>query len=231
MAMFNLDDPRTWWWKVPIIAHDVGRSRDRSTAVVGGNCPFNLGRRLLGVKEFIELPVGLYGSALANTLAVVDQAYNRDCLIIADLTNDATYGETLYDTFGRRVIGVQIGAWGDGTTCEQRRVRNGSILVYKVGRTFLLELLRDELREGRVRFADAADSRRTFAQLAALECEQRPSGIIYKCPSGQYDDLAISLALLAWAAQHLDLDYWMRPIFDAHRPRRPRQSISRLAWT
>ena len=225
MAMFNPCDSR-----ISIIAHDVGRSRDRSTAVVGGHSPPFLGSQLL-VKEFTELPLGLYGSALANQLAAVDQKYNRDCVIIADLTNDATYGETLFDTFGRRVIGVQIGTSGDGTTCEQRRVRNGVIPVYKVSRTFLFELLLAQWREDRIHFADSADSRRTFAQLAALECEQRANGIIYKCPSGQDDDLAMSLAMLNWAAQHLDLDWWMRPIFDAHRPRRPRQSISRLAWT
>ena len=28
--------------------------------------------------------------------------------------------------------------------------------------------------------------------------EQRQSGITYKCPSGQYDDLDMSLAMLAW---------------------------------
>ena len=52
-------------------------------------------------------------------------AYNRDCLIVADLSNDATYAETLVDTFGPRVVGLQIGRSGDGTTCEQRTVRTG----------------------------------------------------------------------------------------------------------
>ena len=198
---------------------------------IGGNCPFNLGSRLLGVNEFVELPVGLYGSELASALAAIDQTYNRDCLIVADLSNDATYGETLYDTFGPRVVGVQIGRSGDGTTCQPRRVRHGFILVYNVGRTFLLELLLAELRNHRVRFADSAESNRAYAQLEALEVEQRESGTVYKCPSGQHDDLAMSLAMLAWAAQHLDLDYWTRPIFDAHRPRRRRERISSQAWT
>jgi len=35
--MFNRDDPKTWGCFRPlIIAHDVGRSCDRSTAVIGG---------------------------------------------------------------------------------------------------------------------------------------------------------------------------------------------------
>ena len=228
---FIPDDPRTWPLKVPIIAHDVGRSSDRSTAVVGGNCPFTLGARLLGIKEFVELPVGLYGSELANALAAIDQTYNRDCLIVADLSNDATYGETLFDTFGRRVVGVQIGRSGDGTTWEQRRVRHGVIPVYNVGRTFLIELLLAEMRDNRVRFANSAESLRAYEQLMALEPEQRESGTVYKCPSGQHDDLAMSLAMLAWAAQHLHLENWTQPIFDAHRPYRPRKKVSWEAWT
>ncbi len=229
---FNPDDPRTWGSKIHIIAHDVGRTRDRSTAVVGCHCPFAFGTRLLGVKEFVELPQGLYGSELANALSAIDQTYNRDCLIVADLTRDPTYAETLFDTLGRgRVVGVQIGRSGNGTTCEQRRVRNGVIPVYNVGRTFLLELLASEMRDHRVRFADSEESLRAYEQLMALEPEQRESGTVYKCPSGLHDDLAMSLAMLAWAAQHLHLDYWTRPIFDAHRPQRPRQTPSRLAWT
>ncbi len=225
------DDPRTWPMKVRIIAHDVARSHDRSTAVIGGNCPLNLGGRLLGVNAFKELPIGLYGSELASALAAIDQSYNRDCLVVADLSNDATYGEPLFDTFGPRIVGLQIGRSGDGTTCEPRRVRHGVIPVYNVGRTFLLDLLLAELRNHRVRFADGAESKRAYEQLAALEIEQRESGTVYKCLSGQHDDLAMSLAMLAWAAQHLDLDSWTRPIFDAYRPRRPRQTFGWGAFT
>ena len=63
---FNRDNPTTWPWVRPlIIAHDVGRSRDSSTAVIGGNCP--VGPRLLGIQELVELPKGLYGNrAQAN---------------------------------------------------------------------------------------------------------------------------------------------------------------------
>jgi hypothetical protein len=225
MAMFNPIDPR-----ISIIAHDVGRSRDRSTAVVGGYSPSLSGSKF-EVKKFIELPLGLYGSALVNALAAVDQDYNADCVIIADLTNDATYGETLFDRFGPRVQGVQIGASGDGTTWAQRPVRNDFITVYNVGRTYLLDLLRDELRDGRIRLPDTANSRRAYDQLMKLEVEQRPNGIVYKCPSGQHDDLAISLAMLAWAARHLHLEWWMRPIFDARRPHKPKECFNWAAVT
>jgi hypothetical protein len=81
-----------------IIAHDVGRSRDRSTAVVGGLSPFE--PRLTGIKEAEELPQGVYGSARASALAAIDRRYNSDALIVADLSNDPTYAEVLFDTFG-----------------------------------------------------------------------------------------------------------------------------------
>ena len=57
---YHPDDVNSWPdFKPLIIAHDVGRSRDRSTAVVGGNSPY--GRRLLGIGEAEELPQDLFG--------------------------------------------------------------------------------------------------------------------------------------------------------------------------
>ena len=76
-------------FKPQIIAHDVGRSRDRSTAVVGGNSP--CGRRLIGIGEAEELPQGLFASARASALAVVDRRHHNNALIVADVSNDATY--------------------------------------------------------------------------------------------------------------------------------------------
>ena len=95
--MFNRDDPNTWpCFRPLIIAHDVGHRRDRSTAVVGGLGPFE--PRLTGIKEAEELPQGLYGSARASALAIVDRRYHSDAIIVADLSNDATYAEVLFDT-------------------------------------------------------------------------------------------------------------------------------------
>src|SRR5690349_17333859 len=102
--IYNPNDVPSWpVFKPLIIAHDVARSHDRSTAVVGGTAP--CGRPLLGIHSAEELPQNLYGSALAGALMKVDADHGRNALIVADLSNDPTYAEVLYQTFGQRVIG------------------------------------------------------------------------------------------------------------------------------
>lgn len=218
---YNPQDPSTWPSCRPyLIAHDVGHTRDRSTAVVGGNCPF--GQRVLGVVEAQELPQKLYGSARASALAAVDRRYQGNALIIADLSYDPTYAEVLFETFGARIIGLHISSHGDGMTCERRPVKGGSILVYGIGRSHLIELLHSEMQSDLVKFIDGPMIRRAFEQLINLETEYRETGRRYTCPSG-HDDLGISLAMLAWAAQHPHLErVWLREIQGAQRPRRPR---------
>ena len=220
---YNPNDVSSWPAFMPLImAHDVGRSRDRSTAVVGGNCPY--GPRLVGINEAEELPQNIFGSARASALAVVDRRYGCNALIIADLSNDATYAEVLLETFGSRVIGLQISRHGDGMNPERRPVKHGSMLVYTIGRTYLLELFHTELQADLVRFADGPTMRRAFEQLANLEAEFRESGTVYTCPPGKHDDLGISCAMLAWAARHRHLEAWFGNLQAALRPRRPRQT-------
>jgi hypothetical protein len=223
-------DPQTWrYFKPPIIAHDVGRSRDRSTAVIGGNSPFD--PKLIGITELIELPQGLFGSPRASALAEVDRRYYSNAIIIADLSNDATYAEVLFETFGQRVIGLHISRGGDGMTFERRLVRNGTIAVYTIGRTHLLELFHSLLQSGQIRMSEEPMSRRAFEQLANLETEFRESGMVYTCPSGQHDDLGVSCAMLAWAAQHPHLQWWYANLLAARRPRHPRPKFNWTACT
>jgi hypothetical protein len=228
---FNRNDPTTWPYLKPlIIAHDVGRTRDSSTAVIGGNCP--VGPRLLGINEVVELTKRLYGSQRASELATIDRRYNSNALIVADLSNDATYAETLFDTFGsQRVIGLQISRFGDGTTAERRPVKNGSILIYTIGRTQLIELFHTEMQNDQVKFVDGPMSRRAFEQLANLETELRETGTVYTCLPGKHDDLGISCAMLAWAAQHRHLGEWVRNLARSRVIRKPRQSHGWGAFT
>lgn len=198
---YDPNDVSSWpAFKPLIIAHDVGRSHDRSTAVVGGNSPY--GRRLLGIGEAQELPQNQFGSARASALATVDRKYDCNGLIVADLSFDPTYAEVLYETFRARVIGLHITRGGDGMNAEWRPVKHGCLAVYTIGRSYLLELFLNELRSDLVRFADGPALRRAYEQLANLETALHDSGTVYTCPSGQHDDLGISCAMLAWAARH-----------------------------
>ena len=73
------------------------------------------------------------------------------------------------------------------------------------------------------------DSRRAFEQLVRLETEMRDSGTVYRCPSGQHDDLGISLAMLVWAARHPHLETWVGRSNAARR--RPRRNVRpRARW-
>src|SRR5947209_9872403 len=156
---YNLDDVTTWpGFRPIIIAHDVGRSRDRSTAVVGGNSPY--GRRLLGIGEAEELPQNQFGTARASALAAVVRRYHNNALIVADLSNDATYAEVLLETFGPRVIGRQISRYGDGLQGEYRPVKDRAILVYTVGRSYLLELFHAGLQDGDIRLVEGPEAKR-----------------------------------------------------------------------
>jgi hypothetical protein len=228
--IFNRDDPNTWpsFWPL-IIAHDVGRSRDRSTAVIGGNSPFQ--PRLLGIRELEELPQKLYGSPRASALATIDRRYNCNALIVADLSNDPTYAEVLLETFGPRVIGIHIGPHGDGMNFERRPVKNSSMLIYPIGRSYLLELFHAELQADQVRFVDGPMSLRAYEQLNGLETEMRENGIVYSCPPGQHDDLGISCAMLAWAARHPHLPSWVGTFQRTRIIRKRGPAPNSLGWT
>jgi hypothetical protein len=227
---YNPDDVDSWpAFKPLLIAHDVGRSRDRSTAVVGGNSPF--GQRLLGIHSAIELPQNLFGTARASALAEVNRATNCNGLIIADLSYDPTYAEVLVQTFGRRVIALQVSRFGDGMNREIRACSQGYIQVYGIGRTYLIELLQSEFQAGLVRCVDKPEIRQAYQQLADLDVEFRQGGMVYNCPPGRHDDLGMSCAMLAWAARHPHLSSWVQNFAQEQQLRRPWPKRSWDAWT
>ena len=214
----NPDLPETWPIYYPlIIAHDVGRVRDRSTAVVGGGSPIQ--SSVLGILDLRELPQGLYGSARASALAAIDRHYQSNALIVADLSNEASYGEDLYETFGPRVIGLQITRHGNGMNVERRPVGRGAMLVYTIGRTPLIEQFHSLMATKMVRLVKGPQSERAFAQLASLQTEQRESGTVYTTLPGQHDDLGISCCMLAWAFRHQHLRSWATQAFADRLPR------------
>lgn len=91
--------PETWRSFHPqLIAHDVARSPDFSTAVVGGRSPFQ--DEVTGILEARELPQGLVGYQRASALLEVDREYHHNSLIIADISNDPSYAEILFENIG-----------------------------------------------------------------------------------------------------------------------------------
>jgi hypothetical protein len=221
---------RNMWdfFRPHIIAHDVGHTKDRSTAVIGGPSPLVPG--LIGMKGFEELPQGLSGNTRADALAMIDSRYPKG-LIIVDLSFDPSYADILVERFGERVIGLQITSTGDTIdNWEVRQLKRGRILVYKVSRTYLLDLLLREMQNEMVRILHGANSGRAYEQLTRLEIEFKQNRMVYKCPVGHHDDLAMSCAMLAWAAQHPHLEWWCRPL--ERRPARSaRPKITSNAWT
>ena len=125
------------------------------------------------------MPLGLYGSARADALAMVDRRYNGKTLVIADLSNYATYAEPLFERLGSRLIGLRITNHGDGMTADRRQVKGGAILFYTIGRTYLIDLLLREMQSETVRILHGPASIRAYEQLMALEIEFRQSGMIY----------------------------------------------------
>ncbi len=225
----NPDQPETWPPFRPLfMAHDVGRSRDRSTAVVGGISPFR--SSMVGIRELEELPQGLYGSPRASALAAVDRRYYSNALIVADLSYDPTYAEPLLETFGSRVIGLQISRFGDGMNVERRPVNGSSMLIYSVGRSFLIEQFHSHMQADLVRMVKGPMSQKAFGQLEGLQTEMRDTGTVYTCLPGQHDDLGISCCMLNWAARHPHLRSWMTNAF-ADRMPVVRRIDAKTAWS
>ena len=81
------------------------------------------------------------------------------CAAIVDLTYDPSYADILVERFGERVIGLQITSTGDTIdNWEERQLKRGRILVYKVSRTYLLDLLLREMQNETVRILHGANS-------------------------------------------------------------------------
>src|SRR6516165_468259 len=115
--------------------------------------------------------------------------------------------------------------------CKPHFTNYGRLLVYTIGRSLLFELLHREFESDLVRLANSPNIRRGYEQLANLELEYKDAGTLYRCPVGQHDDLGISFAMLAWAAQHQHLNEWMRTVEASRRPRWRAPAFSSSAWT
>jgi hypothetical protein len=225
-----MQNPKNWPSHKPaIIAHDVGRSRDYSTAVLGGVCPFN--PQIVGIEAAHELPLGLLGHARADVLAEIDGCFGGRNLIVADVSNDATYAEVLFERFGQRFIGLHITRSGSGREFDVWQVKKGEVLVYTIGRTQLLDILQNALLGNQVRIADSPETRLAYDQLNKLAIEYRETGRFYTCSSGEHDDLGISCAMLVQAALHPHVMEWRRQFLEPRAVVKRQPAPSPLGWT
>jgi hypothetical protein len=229
---FSLDDPRTWRFQPQILVHDVGTTQDKSTAVVGGVGAFEPNPPI-GVAHLEELPMGLRGTVRANALAEVDKLYWSNNLIITDFSNDHSYAEQMSEMFGARVIGVSIGPAGDGNGFSRMPVPHGAMLKYSIGRTLVFDKLLSVMEVGGLKLAPGDPAaKKAFAQLADLEVQVTGNGNrVYACQPSKHDDLAISLALLVWAAKHPHSSEWVKLARPRLGPKRPIPKFSPIAWT
>jgi hypothetical protein len=114
---------------------------------------------------------------------------------------------------------------------ERRPVGHGSMLVYTVGRTYLIERFHSLLTTNMVRFADGPMSRRAYQQLHLLQREMRETGTVYSTTPGQHDDLAMSCCMLTFATHHPHLRHWSVNAFAERMPRPQPGRISSAGWT
>ena len=120
------DDPTTWpclqansssltmWGAAAIVRLRLSAAMGRSASTANWESSSCTSFR----KDFTAV-------ARASALAAIDRRHHSNALIVADLSNDATYAEVLYETFGPRVIGLQISRHGDGMQPERRPVKHG----------------------------------------------------------------------------------------------------------
>ncbi len=215
------------WLKPTIIAHDVGCSKDRSTAVVGGLSLLAPG--LILAREFTELRQNLYATARANELALVDSRLGSRNLAVVDLSYDAILRRHSLPAIRSATNRRADQPLGDGMTAEFRPVKGGRVPVYTIGRTYLLDLLHRTMCDGKLGILHGPAAMQAYEQLMMLEIELRESGMLYRCLPGRHDDLAISLALIVWTAEHPHLPYWCRAL--EPRPCRPRPAPDPRGWT
>ena len=226
--MIDPKDPLSLPCRPYIIAHDVGGSRDRSTAVIGGPVPYHPD---ITIRESHQLPTCRFGSDRAAELRRIDQSYEHKTLLVFDVSNDSTYGEILLSMFPRRLLGIQITSSGDGMELDHRFYANGCLPILKVGRTQLLEHLHLHLEEGQIRVADNDNNRTAYNELNRLQVEARQRGRVYSCPGGEHDDLAISWAMLVFFAKHPVLRQFVRVLERNSVPRPQRGRITSASWT
>ena len=225
---FDPADPASWpALPQPFLVHDYGGAQDYSTIIVGGVAPWSRG--VVGATRIERLPLRMTSTETLERLAEADRELAHRATVVVDASGNSAHAEACAAAFGRRCIGVRITAAPDHglrpqpvpfTVAGKRAV----LPVWQFGRTPLFDQLGAAMERGEVKVAKAGDWRELAQEMEGLERVTTDAGNIrFVTTAAKHDDLAVSLALLVWAATRLPLSAITAPraTMPRHRPPPP----------
>ncbi len=206
--MTFLSDPASWPTPPqPFLVHDFGGAQDYSTIMVGGVPPWSRG--VVGVTRIERLPLRMTSAETLAKLVEADRDLGYRATIIVDASGNSAHAEAVAAAFGRRCTGVRMTAAHDHALRPQpvpftAMGKRAVLPVWHLGRTPLFDQLNAAMERSEVKVATLGDWRELAQELEGLERVVTDAGNVrYVTTSGKHDDLAVSLALLTWAATRL----------------------------
>ena len=207
-AAFDPADPASWpALPQPFLVHDFGGAQDYSTILVGGVAPWSRG--VVGATRIERLPLRMTSAETLERLAEADRELAHRATVVVDASGNSAHAEALAAAFGRRCIGARITAAHDHSMRPQpvpftAGGKRAVLPVWHLGRTPLFDQLGAAMERGEVKVAKAGDWRELAQEMEGLERVTTDAGNVrFTTTAGKHDDLAVSLALLVWAATRL----------------------------
>ncbi len=227
---FDPADPATWpALPQPFLVHDFGGAQDYSTIIVGGVPPWSRG--VVGATRIERLPLRMTSSETLEKLAEADRELGHRATVVVDASGNSAHAEAAAAAaaFGRRCIGVRITAAHDHALRPQPLPftaggKRAVLPVWHLGRTPLFDQLGAAMERAEVKVAKAGDWRELAQEMEGLERVTTDAGNVrLVTTAGKHDDLAMSLALLVWAATRLRQSAITAPraTMPRHRPPPP----------
>ncbi len=205
---FDPADPASWpALPQPFLVHDFGGAQDYSTIIVGGVPPWSRG--VVGATRIERVLLRMTSMETLERLAEADRELGHRATVIVDASGNSAHAEAAAAAFGRRCIGVRITAAHDHALCPQpvpftAGGKRAVLPVWHLGRTPLFDQLGAAMERAEVKVAKAGDWRELAQEMEGLERVTTDAGNVrFVTASGKHDDLAMSLALLVWAATRL----------------------------
>ena len=164
---------------------------------------------MVGATRIERLPLRLTSAETLERLAEADREMGHRATVVVDASSNSAHAEAVAAVFGRRCVGVRITAAHDHALRPQpvpfaTGGKRAVLPVWHLGRTPLFDQLGAAMERAEVKVAKAGDWRELAQELEGLERVITDAGNVrFATASGRHDDLAVSLALLVWAATRL----------------------------